>query len=157
MEIDGSEFHLFECQRDLFARRASVNGTGRVAQLGGRFPQTTPVSPQTRDDDEFLADADFGDKAHIEFGSETKTFRGRGGGPKHRFIQYCRKDTAVNDAAKAGVLGLRCEIGPHLAAFPAEAKMKSMRVMRAAHKTIARVRKLDLSHFMKILKRRPTR
>jgi hypothetical protein len=157
MEIDGRMFHLFERHRNLLARGARVDGARRVAEFSFGFPEATSIDLQARDDGEFLADADFGDEPYVEFGGKAKTFRRRGGGPEHRFVQHGCQDAAVNNAAKAGMLRLGSKIGSHLLAFATEAEVEAVRVLRTADETITSVRKVEFAHFMKTLKRRPTK
>ena len=63
----------------------------------------------------------------------------------------------MDNAAEAGVLGLRRKSRANFVAITAEPEMESVRIMSAADEAVACVGKLDLAHFMKTLSRRPTR
>ncbi len=63
----------------------------------------------------------------------------------------------MDNAAKARVLGLRREVGVDFVAFTVETELKPVWIVRAADETVASVGKLLFAHFMKTLKRRPTR
>jgi len=156
-EIHGGIFHGCEIYRNLFARRSGVHVAGFVAQFGFGFPETAAICLQARDAHQPLPDLDLVDEADIEFGGKTEAFLGRCRRPKHGFVEDSRENPAVNDAAEASVLGLRCEIRVHVIAFATESEAESVWIVRAANEAVARVGEFQFAHFMKTLSRRPTK
>jgi len=156
-EIQCGVFHGFEIYRDLFARGAGVHRALLVAQLGFGFPEATAVRLQAGDADEFLADGDFVDETDVEFGSKAELFLGGGGSPEHGFVEDGGEYPAVDDAAEAGVRGLRREVGADFIAVAVEAEAQAVWIVRTADEAVTRVGKCECAHFMKTLSKRPAR
>src|ERR1041385_755739 len=156
-EIDSGIFHGGKIHGDLLARGAGVRRTVFVAQLGFRFPEPATIRFEARDTNQWLADGDLVEETDVEFSRQAELFLGRRRGPEHRFVEDRGQNSAVDDAAEAGVLRLRREVGAHFVAFAAKTEAESMWIVRAADEAVARVGECEFAHFMKTLRRRPAR